>query len=155
MRLLKPEADRVSKGKGRGRSVKAGGDRGESCGTQLREATCLSPAVEGVDGRSSQQPISFWLSDGSCFEGTTERLGKEFIFIGSRMLAPVGATIMIQPTQPNTGGPGVLEAAEATVVWHCPVADHFKNLKGFGVRLHGSGSLAVGSATSNSPKEAG
>ncbi len=62
---------------------------------------------------------------------------------------------MIQPTQQNTRGPGVLEAAEATVVWHCPTADHFKNQKGFGVRLHESRTLAFGSATSNGPKEAG
>lgn len=155
MRLLKSEVGRVTTGKGRHRSVKGGADHGESCGAKLREATRVSSAVDGVNGRSSQQSISFCLSDGSWCEGTTERLDDEFIFIGSRTLVPVGTTITIQSTQLATREAGAFEIAEATVVWHCPTADHFKNLKGFGVRLLESRPPAVGSATSKGPKEAG
>ncbi|SPP65260.1 hypothetical protein [Nitrospira lenta] len=154
MRLLKSEAGRVSRGQGRGPGVKVDAAHSEPCSAKLGDAICLSVVGDDVSGGPSQQTISVWLPDGTCCEGTTKRTNDEFLFVESRMLLPVGTTISIQPTQLGTPGSGTLEATEATVVWLCPVADHFKNVKGFGVRLHASGALAVGCAAANSPKEA-
>ena len=155
MELLKSGVKRVLKEKGRGRKVRAEVDRSRLHVAKSGEAIGLDLAADVANDKPRLQPLIVWMSDGSCFEGTTEKLADEFMFIGARMLAPVGSIVSIRPTQLGASLAGSWDGAEATVVWHCPAADHFRSRMGFGVRLHGSSTLQCGPGMSGSPKEAG
>lgn len=154
MELIKSGVKRAPKEKGRSRKVKTGVDRSQLRVAKSGEAMGLDLAVDVASEKLRLQPLLVWMSDGSCFEGTTEKLADEFMFIGARVLAPVGSIVSIRPTELGASLASSWDGAEATVVWHCPAADHFRSRMGFGVRLHGSSPLKGSPGVSSAPKEA-
>jgi hypothetical protein len=85
-------------------------------------------------GRRNQVPVTFWAQSGKCYGGLAPATPRNVIFIESQDLLPVGAEVTVHLLFPWDG---FAEGAviEGIVVWQCPREDHFKNLKGFGLRV--------------------
>lgn len=83
------------------------------------------------EGRRHRK-LLVWDQDGYCHEGTTGCIGRAMIFIESTWMAPVGSevTISLVPEEEDAVGH---ELTRGMVVWHCPLADEFRNQAGFGV----------------------
>lgn len=87
-------------------------------------------------GELSRKAGTFWIPDGSCHEGVVFHRGHGVVFVESKRMVPVGTDVTIRLRSPEDDSTdcGVVEG---TVVWHCPVADDFKNREGFGVSVRG------------------
>lgn len=134
---------RMENGRGEGSLGKAGRPEEKGVGTSRdrtmlfdgvnRMRTSLSPADFSEEERQRQK-LFFWITDGSCHEGTTPCMGKTTIFIETTLVVSVGEEITVAPVSMD-GAEG--ELVVGTVVWRCPVKDEFGNLAGFAVCLHG------------------
>lgn len=98
-------------------------------------------------------PVTFWGSDGSYHEGMSPHVVGGVVFVESKRLVPAGTeiTIRLAPPADVSVDWGV---AKGTVVWNCPAADHFQNLKGFGVSIQGCWPQPFGAIGAEVSKEA-
>lgn len=93
--------------------------------------------VRTAEGSRHHIPLIFWMRDGGCQDGLTPHLGGKMVFIESKRAVPIGTEVKIRlaAAQDEDGGVPKMEVADGIVIWHCPLDDHFKNRKGFGVSL--------------------
>lgn len=97
-------------------------------------------------------PVTFWVPDGSCYEGVTPHIADEILFVESKQVLPIDTAVTIRIALPNDG-PGNWGLAKGTVVWNCPDGDQFKNREGFRVCLHGRWSQPLGQTKPDGSKE--
>jgi hypothetical protein len=108
----------------------------------------VAPAANGTN----HIPVTFWGSDGSCYEGMSPHVTGEVMFVESKQLVPVETEVTIRVTSPSEGmvNQGVVTG---TVIWQCPSSDLFKNLQGFGVCFQSRWSQPSGPTGSAGPRE--
>jgi hypothetical protein len=97
-------------------------------------------------------PVTFWGSDGTCYEGKSPHVTGEVIFVESKQLVPLETEVTIRVASPSEGmvNQGVVTG---TVIWQCPSSDLFKNLQGFGVCFQSRWPQPPGSTGSAGPRE--
>ena len=110
-------------------------------------------SVDCAVSGTNRIPVTFWMPDGSCYEGTAPHVAGEVLFVESNRLVPVGTEVTIRLTSPNEVSLN-WGVAEGAVVWNCPVADQFKNREGFGVCLQGCWPAPTGPIGTEYSKEA-
>lgn len=108
----------------------------------------VARAVNGTN----HTPVTFWGSDGTCYEGMSPHVTGEVIFVESKQLVPVETEVTIRVTSPSEGmvNQGVVTG---TVIWQCPSSDLFKNLQGFGVCFQSRWPQPPGPTGSAGPRE--
>ena len=97
-------------------------------------------------------PVTFWVPDGSCFEGVTPHVADEILFVESKQVVPVDTAVTIRIASSNDGSVN-WALAKGTVVWNCPDGDQFKNRQGFGVCLQGRWPQPLGQTKPDGSKE--
>lgn len=100
----------------------------------------------------SRISVVLWGPDGNAFEGTISRDTQKVLFIETNQLVPVYAEVTLQ--RKDLGNPASdWDVATGTVIWQCPMEDHFMNRKGFGLSLQSHWSQQTDMPASSTPKE--
>lgn len=96
--------------------------------------------------------VVLWGPDGKAFEGTISRNAEKVLFVETNQLVPVHAEVTLQRKEPDSQASdwGV---ATGTVIWQCPMGDHFTNRKGFGLSLQSHWAQQTDIPASSTPKE--
>lgn len=96
--------------------------------------------------------VVLWGPDGKAFEGMISRNAEKVLFVETNQLVPVHAEVTLQRKELDNRSSDC-RVATGTVIWQCPMGDHFANRKGFGLSLQSHWSQQMDIPASNIPKE--
>jgi Tfp pilus assembly protein PilZ len=139
--LAQAEVGRTRRGRKLARQItkQDGGYRGAASKVIVMDngrTSALHGQVDRAANGTNPVSVTFWMPDGSCYEGMTRYVGGKVMFIESKRVVPVGTEVTIRLTAPNDVS-AEWDVAEGVVVWACPTGDQFQNGEGFGVSLQG------------------